>query len=144
MKKSVLGKWLFIYYFCISSVFGFFLIVFGKTLLKIDDPAGVFSILVPTLISQVAIIMKWFVDKANEKDTKADYVVRIPTFMVKVPLIVVTFILLLGTVLKVIGFHLDADWTPSDQQYKWMVTFCMSLLNATSIYLVSVFFNRKD
>lgn len=143
MKKSVLGKWLFIYYFSISCVFGFFLIIFGKSVLKIDDPAGVFAILVPTLISQVAIIMKWFVDKANERDTKADYVVRIPVFLVKVPLIVVTAILVLGTVLKIVGFHQDADWTPSDQQFKWMVTFCISLLNATSIYLVSAFFSKK-
>ena len=142
MKKSQLGKWLFLYYLSISSFFGFVLLIFGKTVLHVDDPVGIFSILIPTLIGQVAIISKWYVDRANDKDEELDTEVKIPNFIVKAPLIIAGFLLLLSSILKIVGFHLDADWTPDDSQFKGVVTFTMSLLNATSIYLVSVFFSK--
>lgn len=142
MKKSTLGKWLFVFYFSVSCSLGFMLIVFGKTLLHIDDPMGVFSILIPTIIGQVAVISKWFVDRANSEDKELDIEVDIPAFIVKAPPIAVALILIVSIVLKIIGFNLDAEWTPSDDQFKAIVTFAMSVLNATSIYLVSVFFSK--
>lgn len=142
MNKTELGKWLFIYFLLISLFFGFFLILFGKTLMRIDDPMGVFFIFVPTMAGQITILFKWFADRApnNSERKKEDKFIDIPKFIVKTPPILVLIMFLIAILTKIIGFKLDAVWTPSDDQLKGVVTFGISILNATTIYLVSKFF----
>lgn len=142
MEKNKIAKWLFVYFFLVTSVLGFILILLGKQLLHIDDTNGLVAIIIPTFVGQLTLIVKWIVDNSIKQNQNDKYI-NISPFLVKAPPIVFLIIILLTFTIRIIGFNSDASWTPSDDQIKTVFTFFISIFNATTIYLISIYFSIK-
>src|SRR5579863_2241840 len=138
MKKETVAKWLFVYFFMITGVLGMLILMFGSSLLKIDDTTGVFEIIIPTCMGQLVILVKWYSTSANS--TVQDALIKIPRIMVFLPPLLIIILLMLTFVLKIIGFYNGASWAISDSTLKIVVAFCISLLNATTFFLVDFYF----
>jgi hypothetical protein len=123
----------------VTAVFGFSLLFFGESFFKIDDVAGVIEIMIPVFFSQVVSVVKWFSSNNNLNEE-----VNIPRVIIFLPPIVVLILLILTFSLKVIGFNNNASYTPDDARIKEVVTFCMTMLSGTTIYLVTVYYGKSS
>lgn len=138
MKKQTVAKWLFVYFFLITGVLGIVILIFGSSLLKIDDTTGIFEIIIPTCMGQLVILVKWYSTGANSTGQNA--LINIPRIMVFLPPILIITLLILTFVLKIVGFYSGASWAISDSTLKIVVAFCISLLNVTTFSLVDFYF----
>jgi hypothetical protein len=64
----------------------------------------------------------------------------LPSFFVKAPLLAVSAILLVTFLLMGIGGHKAAPWTPSAAQFKNVLTFTVALLNASTVFITTRYF----
>jgi len=138
MKKDTVAKWLFVYFFLITVVLGMAILIFGSSLLKIDDTTGVFEIIIPTCMGQLVILVKWYSSGANSSNPNA--LINIPRVMVFLPPVFIITLLILTFVLKIAGFYSGASWAISDSTLKFVIAFCISLLNVTTFFLVDFYF----
>jgi len=141
MKQLEVRNWLGLYFLLITSILGGVILLFGSSFLRLDDPIGVFEIIIPVLIGQLAIIVQWF---AGNPAPDAQSKISMPVWIIKGPPLIVVALLAIAVALKVAGFYYDQpSWALSDAQFKGVVTFCVSLLNATTIYVISAYFKTR-
>ena len=141
MTAKEIRNWLGVYFLLITAILGGIILLFGNSILRIDDSIGVFEIIIPVLVGQLAIIFRWFTsDHISSKKHRT----LLPGWIVKGPPLLVLLLLITSIALKIIGFHYDSPWTPSDEQFKAVVTFCVTILNATTIYVISRYFSGDN
>lgn len=143
MEKNNVAKWLFVYFFLVTTVLGFILILLGKQLLHIDDVNGLVAIIIPTFIGQLTLMVKWIVDN-NVVNANYKTKLNLSPFFVKGPPITFIIIVVITFVIRIIGYNTDASWTPNDEQIQTVFTFLLSIFNATTIYLISIYFSTKE
>lgn len=141
MTETQVRNWLGLYFLLITGTLGAGILLLGKSVLRLDDVAGTFQIIIPVLVGQLTIIFRWY---GQDQPSVRSRAVNLPNWVVKGPPLMVLGILLLACGLKIAGFVLDAPLVaPSDDQFKNVVTFCVALLNATTIYVVSKYFGTQ-
>lgn len=140
MTARQIRDWLGLYFLLTTGMVGSFILLFGKSVLRLDDVSGTFQIIIPVLVGQLAMIFKWYAtDPPAAEDNRR---VPLPTWIIKGPPFMVAAILVVASVTKIAGFHYDRpDLAPSDEQFKGVVTFCVALLNATTIYFIARYFS---
>lgn len=137
MNEKDVRNWLGIYFLLITVILGGMILLVGDSLLRLDDSIGVFEIIIPVLVGQLTIIFRWYTtDYEPSKKSR----IALPAWIIKGPPLLVIGLLLITIALKVIGFQYDQPWTPSDEQFKGIITFCVTILNATTIYVISKYF----
>jgi hypothetical protein len=137
--RDWLGK-----YFLLATVFvgGYILLFAGRytALLRIDAQTGTdcFQIIIPTLVGQLTIIFRFF---GTARTIKDDTIVDIPSWVVKWPPLLLLGLLVITIVVMSLG-NVDPGqpWSPMQDQFKMIVTFYVTVLNATTIFVVSRFF----
>ena len=146
MKKSEIANWLFYYYLIGTVSMGLILIIIGpeNSLLSLTDNLGVFAIIIPVFLGQVTILYQWFTNQAQKEQIELSKNLNISKNLVKLPPIIVLSIFGLAIILR--GFGRINDWEIQidESQFKALVTFGMSILNVTSIYLVSLFYRSAE
>src|SRR5262245_31455447 len=142
MKAQEIRRWLGAYILLLTSVLGAYLLLAGGTWvlpLKPDDVTASFEIVIPFLLGQVVIVYRFFTGShAGDK--------RIPPmepFFVKAPPLLATAIISGCLVVMAIGGYESASWTPSGAKFKAIVTFVVTLLNASTAFVVSRYFEAK-
>jgi hypothetical protein len=138
MNEKEVRNWLGIYFLLVTVILGATILLLGNSVLRLDDPIGVFEIIIPVLIGQLTIVFIWF---TSNYDPNEESKILMPTWIVKGPPLLVVLLLAITITLKIIGFTYDRPWTPDDNQFKAVITFCVSILNATTIYVISRYFN---
>ena len=141
MEKNKIAKWLFLYFFIITTILGFSLILLGRSLLHIDDVNGLVAVILPTFVGQLTLMVKWLVDTSVSDNNIT--LINISSFLVKGPPIIFAALILVTFIIRIAGYHYDANWTPDDSQVKATFTFLISIFNATTVYLTSVYFSKK-
>ena len=147
MKAIEVRNWLGIYFLGATFVLGAYLLLFGGGRLlpfERSDATAAFQIIVPVFIGQLAIIARWFTTNPPDPDT----VVNIPNWLVKGPTIGALAVIGLTIVLKIASNysaqHGGAEFVSLlGDDFKTIVTFCVSILNATTIYVVAALFGAK-
>lgn len=141
MKTKDVRNWLGIYFLLITGILGAYLLLFGETILlpiAKQEAMDVFQIVIPVFIGQLTIIFRWFAGFTKVDD---DEVIDIPAWVVKGPPLLVIGILFVAVVSMVVGnLYSSEQWTTSPGQLKVIVTFCVSILNATTIFIVGGYF----
>ncbi len=133
-------------YFWLTTVFlgGYILLFSGQytALLRIDRQTGMdcFQIIIPTLLGQLTLIFRFFggcPPYCPRRDSSiSSTVVKWPPILL-LGLIVATIVVMgLGNVQN------GQPWSPLEDQFKTIVTFYVSVLNATTVFVVSRFFER--
>jgi hypothetical protein len=143
MNSKDVRNWLGIYFLLITGVFGAYLLLFRESpLLPLSRAEAVdaFEILIPVLLAQLTMIFRWF--SGQERDLTA--AISIPRWVVVGPPIMVGSILILATITLVLGNLGDGKrWAPSPDGFKGIVTFCVSILNASTVFIVSKYFSES-
>jgi hypothetical protein len=144
MRAKDVRNWLGIYFLLVTGAFGAYLLLFRESpLLPISKAEAVdaFEILVPVLLAQVTMIFRWF----SGSQTSEEATLPLPRWVVMGPPIMVIAILILAVCTLVFG-NLGAGkrWAPSPDAFKGIVTFCVSILNATSVFIVSKYFGGAE
>lgn len=144
MRTNDVRNWLGIYFLLVTGVLGAYLLLFRESpLLPISkaDAVDAFEIIIPVLLAQVTMIFRWF--SGEQVDEQVTF--SIPRWVVTTPPIMVTAILIVAVGTLVIG-NLGGGkrWAPSPDAFKGIVTFCVSILNASSVFIISKYFKRAE
>lgn len=148
MKFNEIRNWIGIYFLLLTSILGGYIILFkGGPLLPIDENEAMdsFKMIIPTLVSQVVVIFKWFSSEWNNDETKNENF-QFPNWLVKLPLIVTSTLIFITIIFLILGNYYQEDFIVSinDETFKNILIFSLSILNATSIIIISKVFFRKD
>ncbi|WP_437570914.1 hypothetical protein [Sorangium sp. So ce542] len=144
MRSSEVRKWLGLYFLITTAAIGgIILLAGGSPLLPIDDPTKTasFQIVVPVLVAQLLIMYKFFSGPHNQVDDLAT--VKIEAWQVKLPPMLVALIVLLSIVTMATGNLLSASWTPGNEDFKSVLTFSVTILNATTVLVVERYFRSS-
>ena len=139
MSANTIRNLLGVFFLGTTTVRGAYIILCQDTAalpISKRDATSAFQIIIPSLIAQVTIVFRWISNPpANVPDK-----VAIPAWAVVLPPLLVIAILV-GTVILIVtdkGEHHDAGAT-----FKNIVTFCESLLTATSVFIVARVFGGE-
>jgi hypothetical protein len=140
-------NWLGIYFLAATFVIGGYILLFGGgPLLPFPRPdtTAAFQIIVPVLIGQLAVIVRWF---TGQKTFDPTAIVSLPSWLVKGPALAVLGLLALTVILKCASTYAAQHGSREFVQllgddFKVIVTFCVSILNATTVYVVASLFSE--
>ena len=135
-KRDVIG----IFYLALTTILGAYILIFGETLLlpiSKEDANSAFQIIIPTFIAQLTIIFKWYVDPNRAESLK----IKLPRWVIYGPPISVTFVIVLGILVIVDSAGESFD---GGSMFKNVVTFCVSILGATTVFVVGGLFGTSD
>lgn len=144
MKLVTARRWLAIYFLLVTALTGGYLLLFGETVMlpisKSDATAG-FEIIIPVLIGQITVIFQWIAHLNEPEDAQA--LSPIPSWAIKLPPLLVAVLIGTSLILLVAGnLNGGHNWALSPQDLKAVLTFAVSLLNATTVFLVTKLFAR--
>jgi uncharacterized membrane-anchored protein len=140
MSAKDVRNWLGIYFLVITGALGAYLLLFRETaLLPISRTEAVdaFEIVIPVLLAEVTMIFRWFSGQQVNQETE----IAIPRWVVVGPPIMVSSILVLAILTLILGnVGQGKAWAPTPDAFKGIVTFCVSILNASTVFIVSKYF----
>jgi hypothetical protein len=143
MRAGEVRDWLGKYFLLTTVIIGGYILLFAgryTALLRIDRETGMdcFQIIIPTLIGQLTIIFRFFGTSDRVDDNQ---IVPIPSWVVKWPPMLLVGLLIVTVITMALGGTGEGQpWSPLQDQFKLIVTFYVSILNATTIFVVSRFF----
>lgn len=146
MKESKIRKWLAVYFLLISGILGFYFLIFGETpFLPIQKQFAnsSFNIIIPIFISQLVLIFKWYTG-SNINSNQPDRSYNIPVWLIKGPPIIVLCILVTTIVLYISFAQLKYIWKPSSETFQSIVAFCATLINASTIFIITSLFKTEQ
>jgi hypothetical protein len=139
MDSSSVRNWLGLYVLILTGGVGAYFFVAPPRVMPLEMPDRVAAaeILIPFLLGQMAAVFRFYTGPGARKIRRVD----IPVWVVKGPPILVSIILLLEFTLMVIGgLTRDASLIPSAEAFKAALTFCVAFLNATTVFVISRYF----
>jgi hypothetical protein len=136
MKRAdQIRNWLGIFFLGTTAVLGAYIILLQETRLlpiSAEDASSAFKIIIPTLIAQLTVVFKWIASPSAGMSQR----VNIPTWAVVAPPLIVDAILIIT-----IGFLIfDQGQSDGGEIFKNVVTFCVSLLSASTVFIVTAMF----
>ena len=143
MTAKEIRDWLGKYFLLSTIIIGGYILLFAgryTVLLRIDWQTGMdcFQIIIPTLVGQLTIIFRFF---ATAQTIKDDTIVDIPSWVVKWPPLLLIALLVVTIVAMALGNVAEGQpWSPLQDQFKLIVTFYVTVLNATTVFVISRFF----
>jgi hypothetical protein len=133
MSTMQVRNWLGLFFLGTTAILGAYIILFqGTRALPIPpkDATSAFQIVIPTLIAQLTIAFRWISNPPADADTE----IALPQWAVIGPPVSV-LVILIGTIILLVadaGRSLDGGTI-----FKNAVTFCVSLLAASTTFIVS-------
>jgi len=148
MKLVDARRWLAIYFLLITVVLGGYLLVAGghrSWLLPLsdEDSSACFEIIIPVFIGQLAVIFQWIAQLNVPQDINE--ICPMPSWAIKLPPILISLLLTISLIILVAGnANGGHDWGMPPETFKKILTFCVSILNATTVFLVAKLFHRPQ
>ena len=147
MTESEIRNWLGKYFLVITLITGGYILLFAGTKampgLSRDEAWKIFQIIIPVLVGQLTIIFKWFGNLTNSAPPPSG-MSPIPTWVVKGPPIGTSVLLFFMLLFMIIGNNGENQWGPTPDAVSGLVTFVVSVLNATTIFVVAGYFGRTQ
>jgi hypothetical protein len=137
-------KWLGLYFLLFSAALGGYVLLFAESSLlplKRVDAGDAFKIVVPVLIGQVTVIFQW-IGKLGQPNSDP---CPIPGWAIKGPPIISVALVILGAAIMIAGNRVEGSgWGLSSDGFKSVLTFAISILNASTVFLVARLFPSAD
>ena len=137
MKQRELRNWLGIYFLVVTIFFGGLVLFFPNSVILpigADVCKEIFEIIMPVLIGQLSMIFSWFGGNARRNGERE---IDLPAWVVKGPPLLVAGLLLTSLIeMSVANAVGSRQWTISPDQFKAIVIFCVTVLNATTGFIV--------
>jgi hypothetical protein len=145
MKPSEIRNWLGLYFLLTTTVLGAYILIFGETAalpISKKDSTDAFQIIIPVFVAQLTTVFTWFTQNQSASD---DSPTNIQPWMVKAPPLLVVFTLAAAIAAMLMAEHGNSptDWMDASK-FKGVVTFCVTILNATTVLIVTRFLGKKS
>jgi hypothetical protein len=143
MKAGEIRDWLGKYFLLTTVLLGGYILLFAgryTVFLRIDRQTGTdcFQIIIPTLIGQLTLIFRFF---GTNQTIDNNAIIPIPSWVVKWPPLLLLGLIIVTIIVMALGnLGPGQTWSPMQDQFKLIVTFYVAVLNATSVFVVSRFF----
>jgi hypothetical protein len=141
MKQGDVRNWLGLYFLLTTVALGGYILIFAHSpLLPMERSEGMatFQIVIPLFVGQLTAVFKAFMGGPLPNPGRQ---IDIPTWTVKAPPLLVIALFVCGVVAVCLsnleGFPLE--FGPTD--FKTLVTFAVSVLNATTVFVVTKYFS---
>jgi hypothetical protein len=142
MTPHEIRNWLGLYVLCLTAFLGGYSFLAPDQILPLEanDRVASFEIILPFLIAQVSAVYRFYSD-----DRAGSTGSRIPSWVVKTPPILVTVLLVVELILFAVA-GLQRSKPPSPETFKGLITFCVALLNVSTVLIISRYFEaaKKD
>jgi hypothetical protein len=138
MTITAIRNWLGAFFLGTTAALGGYIILFQETRalpIAAKDATSAFQIIIPTLISQLTIAFRWIADPPSDPDAAAS----LPTWAVKGPPLAVGLILAATLTLLIVDGGKSIN---GGTVFKNSVTFCVSILSASTIFIISRVFRK--
>lgn len=147
MTAAQMRDWLGKYFLLTTVILGGYIILFSgrnTPLLRVDSQTGMdcFQIIIPTLIAQLTVIFRFFAGAPKMDDSA----IPIPPWVVKWPPLLSLALVVVTIVVMAIG-NLGENGQPSSPDqgvFKLVVTFYVTILNATTVFIVMKLFETAS
>jgi hypothetical protein len=142
MTVRMARHWLGIYFLVVTVFVGLFLLVFsGSSILPLtgDEAKSNFQVLVPVLAGQLAIVFRWW-SNADVDGNQDDQPSPIPTWAIVLPPILALLVFVSGVVALENSTGANARLNLGPSGFQGVVTFTVTILNATTVLLISRLF----
>lgn len=133
--RDILG----IFYLGTTGFLGAYILLLNESILlpvSASDAMSAFQIIIPTFIVQLSILFKWMANPPQGPDTTTS----LPSWAVIGPPVIV--LLILAATIALIGWD-QGEQLSGGAMLKNAVTFCVSLLGATSVIIVTEIFAKR-
>ena len=142
MKAETVRDWLGKYFLIATTAFGGYVFLLSETTLlpvSRDEAHCALQIILPLLVSQLTMVFQWF--SGTQKESLQSEL-GISRWVVIGPPICVA-VLLGGTIIMMILGNLGGgkSWAPSPATFRVVVTFCVTILTCTTVYVMSRYFS---
>jgi hypothetical protein len=133
-----------LFFLLTTGILGAYISLFGETVLlpiARNDAMSDFQIIIPVFAAHLTIIFKWFTSEAVDEE---DAMVNLPKWVVIGPPGMVVFILLLtiGWLISSNSGEKPGGWIDASS-FKGILTFCVALLNCTTILKIIKYFDVR-
>jgi hypothetical protein len=145
MKIVEARKWLALYFLLSAALTGSFLLLFSGTVilpLTPEDATASFQILIPVLAGQITVIFQW-IALADNTPEENDIPSPIPGWAIKLPPTLAILIVIFATVALAVANRPEIHSSMSPTAFKSAITFSVTILNASTIFLVARLFPKK-
>jgi H+/Cl- antiporter ClcA len=142
MGSDEVRRWLGLYFLLITVAFGGYVWLLSESpYLPIpnSEATATIQILLPVLIGQLTAIYGWY---GRGNAAKTEKMIPIAPWVVKAPPILVAALLIVATYLMAWGNHKQWAWTLSPGKFRGLVVIAVSILNATSVHIVKLYFSE--
>lgn len=146
MTFKAARKWIAIYFLLVTVVTGGYLLLFGRTrFLPIDkdQASATFQILIPVLVGQIAVIFQWIAQIGSTQDD--DKVCPIPSWAIQLPPLLVLGLIGVSVIVLILGnWGNGSNSAMGPEEFKSVFTFAVSVLNASTVFLVGRLFPKAS
>lgn len=147
MTAAQMRDWLGKYFLLTTVILGGYIILFSgrnTPLLRVDSQTGMdcFQIIIPTLVAQLTVIFRFFAGVPKMDDST----IPIPPWVVKWPPLLCLALIVATIVVMAFG-NLGQNGQPSSPDqgiFKLVVTFYVTVLNATTVFIVMKLFETAN
>jgi hypothetical protein len=142
MSASEVRAWLGTYVLVLTSLVGGYLYMAPAWMLPLEDSDRTASIqiIVPFLLAQLTVVFRYYADAAHEVNPRR---IAIPTFFVKGPPILLSTLLVVEFTLMAVG-GVTGKNVPDPGNFKGFLTFAVGLLNASSVFVITKYFETRS
>jgi hypothetical protein len=140
---SEVRNWLGRYFLLTTVCLGTYILLFAETrLLPISsgDSLDAFQIVVPVLVAQLTTVFSWFTGPSK---VASDTIVEIPSWIVKAPPLLVVSMVVVAVLSLIVSTSQGGTGWIDASKFKSIVTFSVTVLNATSVILVARVFGQS-
>ena len=142
MSASEVRNWLGLYVLCLTAFLGGYSFLAPNVLLPLEpsDRTASFEIILPLLIAQISVVYRFFTDPDAGRRANLQ---NMPGWIVKAPPLLVSLLLAVELILFAVA-GIQRSEPPSPEAFKGLVTFCVALLNATTVLVITRYFGAAS
>lgn len=143
MKAQEIRNWIGKYFLFTLSALGGYIYIFAETnFLPISESEAMAAgeTIIPVFLGQLAIVYKWYFTDGNDKRTASPEDPAVPTWLVKGPPILAVILIVCVILMMILANLTQANWAPDPESFRRVVVFVVSMLNVTTIMVVSRYF----
>jgi hypothetical protein len=141
MRKFEVRNWLGVYFLLTTVAVGGYIMLFGHSRylpMQKEEAGAALQIVIPLFIGQLTVMFKAFTGPAlQDGNAKVD----IPIWVIKLPPLLVLGLFVAGVAALILANQQDSGLHFGPSDFKALVTLCISLLNATTIFVITKYFH---
>jgi hypothetical protein len=140
MSLTSVRNWLGVFFLGTTAALGAYIIIFQETRalpIASRDATSAFQIIIPTLVAQLTLAFRWIANPPTNMDDS----IELPKWAVVGPPAAVLLIMVVTVILIVVD---AGNSLQGGTIFKNAVTFCVTLLGSTTVFLMTRVFSNTE